>query len=114
GGHAGGELRHELRPLHPCAREVRCVLLKLLLPVALTYDDAAPDLLRVAKELAIARQRARAREAVGERGPVEAEDLVARVLELDGEEEGRRDVDALHFAARRVRAATRYLVRPEL
>src|SRR3712207_8041747 len=54
-------------------------------PVALVDDDAALHLLRVEEEGYVARVAL----LVAEAGLVDADDVVAGLLELDGEEEGR-------------------------
>src|SRR5205085_8113487 len=71
-GHVRREEREEVGTLHEVSREVLLVCRELLLPVALAHDDAAPDLLRVSEELAVARESPRVLHGVGEGGLVEA------------------------------------------
>src|SRR5205814_427033 len=89
------------------------VCVELRLPVALADDYAAPYLLRFGEELLEGDGHGSAGQ-VAERGLVDAVDEEARVLKLDGEEEGRARVNPLDVAAVRVRAARLDVVRPEL
>src|SRR5205085_9028435 len=110
-------------PVDELQREGGLVRLQLLLPVALSDDYVPPDPLRVGQELVEPddgdAQLMRAAEAGGPRrisvgNLVDPLDEIAGLLELDREEEGRRDVDAAdrQVGGRRVRAV-RHLASPE-
>src|ERR1043165_3077715 len=104
------ERRDVLGPGDEVGEIVLLVRLDLLLPVALPDDYALVNLVLVAQEDGVARRTL----GVAEGGLVRADNEVAGLLELDGEEEGRRDIGARALAARRVRAARLDVVRPEV
>src|SRR4029434_300200 len=96
----------ELRARDELVGERLLVGFQLGLPRTLPDDDLAPDLPRVADELAVVR------EAV-ERGAVETVHEEARLLELNREEEGRARVNPLYLAASCVCAAGLDVIDPE-
>src|SRR5256714_14049354 len=87
-------------------REHVCVLVvvQLLLPVALSDDDAVGYRARLRHEVLAAHGHGLAGQ-VAEGRLVYKVDEVARVLELNGEEERARSIDALDLDATGVRAA---------
>src|SRR5215207_7380348 len=82
------------------------------LPTDLVDDHAAADLLRLRQELLNREGHGPVRD-VAEGRLVDAVDEEAGLLELDGEEEGRRRVDALDLAALLVGAARLDVISPE-
>src|SRR5439155_12560292 len=91
----------------PRVSEGRFVLLQLLLPAVCAHGDVPPDLLRIGPELFQARHPTKALF-------VKTVNQVAGLLELDGEEEGRRDVDSFDLNALSIRPAIADLVCPEI
>ena len=87
-----GKLRFESRARGELVGVGAAVGVEPRAPVALADDDAFAQLVRVADESFVAHM-------LREGEAVEALDEEARLLEFDGEEEGRRDVDAFGLAA---------------
>jgi hypothetical protein len=101
--HGGRVERQELRARNEPLGKLPPVARQLLLPVPLPDHDAGPDLLRIGEEPFQPQTLARVEGRL-----VQAIDEEAGLLELDGEEEGRADVDHPHLAALKVRLPFRH------
>src|SRR5262249_8692717 len=89
---------------------VRC---QLLLPTGGEHHDALRNLLHVRKKLCTRQRHSRGYARWAERRGVGFVDEITGLLEFDGKEECRRDVDALHLSALNICAADVNVVGPK-
>src|SRR5581483_9547542 len=109
-----GIARQQSGPLHEGLSKRRLVDVELNPPLADTNDHSVADLLRVRQEIGESDGHRNGRRIdVTEAFLVRSLDEIAGVLEFNRQEEGRRSIDASHFATLSVRSARVDVVLPE-